>query len=265
MYVSADSSDVWAERDIFALDEKGNPLGVAGCPPDDFAKDGQIWGNPTFRWDVLKKRNYDWWMRRLERMMELYDYVRLDHFLGFSSFYNIPGGRGAMEGAWNFGPGIDLFRVAQERFGNLPFIGEDLGTITPAVRFLVATTGFPGMDVILFANEDVRYGYTPVPGKICYTSTHDTQTLLGWIKSKWPFDDSQHLYRELVAKCLGSNADVVIMPLQDILVLDDEARMNVPGTAEGNWSWKAQEDAVNAAQQYLASLARDAGRWRKQA
>ncbi|MDO4807065.1 MAG: 4-alpha-glucanotransferase [Coriobacteriales bacterium] len=262
MYVSADSSDVWAERDIFALDEKGNPLGVAGCPPDNFAKDGQIWGNPTFRWDVLKERNYDWWMRRLERMLELYDYVRLDHFLGFSSYYNIPGGRGAMEGAWNFGPGLDLFRVAHERFGDLPFIGEDLGTITPAVRFLVATTGFPGMDVIQFANEDVRQGYTPVPGKICYTSTHDTQTLLGWIKSKWPYDDSQHVYRELVAKCLKSDADVVIMPLQDVLELDDSARMNVPGTAEGNWSWKAQESAVNVAQQYLVSLARDSGRWR---
>ena len=264
MYVSADSSDVWAERDIFALDEKGNPLGVAGCPPDDFAKDGQIWGNPTFRWDVLKERGYDWWMRRLERMLDLYDYVRLDHFLGFSSYYNIPGGRGAMEGAWNFGPGLDLFRTAHEHFGDLPFIGEDLGTITPAVRFLVATTGFPGMDVILFANEDVRQGYTPAPGKICYSSTHDTQTLLGWINSKWPYDDQQNVYRELMARCLNSTADVVITPLQDVLVLDDSARMNVPGTAEGNWSWRAQEGDVNAARQYLASLARDSGRWRKE-
>ncbi len=263
MYVSADSSDVWAEREIFALKEDGNPAGVAGCPPDDFAKDGQIWGNPTFQWDVLKERNYDWWMRRLARMMELYDYVRLDHFLGFSSYYNIPGGRGALEGSWNFGPGVDLFRVAHERFGELPFIGEDLGTITPAVRFLVAATGFPGMDVVQFYNEDVRQGYEPAPGKICYPSTHDTQTLVGWIRSKWPYEHADDIYRELMGRCLHSSADVVIVPLQDILVLGDEARMNVPGVAENNWSWRADGDAVNASRQYLASLASDSGRTRK--
>lgn len=263
MYVSADSSDVWAEREIFALDEKGNPAGVAGCPPDNFAKDGQIWGNPTFRWDVLRKGGYDWWMRRFERMLELYDYVRLDHFLGFSSYYNIPGGRGALEGAWYFGPGIDLFRAAHKRFGDLPFIGEDLGTITPAVRFLVAATGFPGMDVVQFYNEDVRQGYEPVTGKICYSSTHDTQTLVGWIKDKWPYEDFAHVYREIMHRCLDSSADVFITPLQDVLVLDDSARMNVPGVAENNWSWRADEDAVNASRQYLASLARDSGRWRR--
>ena len=199
-------------------------------------------------------------MRRLERMLELYDYVRLDHFLGFSSYYNIPGGHGALEGSWNFGPGMDLFRTAYKRFGALPFIGEDLGTVTPAVRFLVAASGFPGMDVILFANEDVRQGYTPEPGKLCYTSTHDTQTLVGWIKSKWPFDHTEYVYRELMDRCLHSNANVVITPLQDVLVLDDSARMNVPGTAEGNWDWRAEEDAVAASQQYLASLARDSNR-----
>lgn len=262
MYVSADSSDVWSERDIFVLDEQGNPAGVAGCPPDDFAKDGQIWGNPTFRWDVLKERNYDWWMRRLERMLQLYDYVRLDHFLGFSSYYNIPAKRGALEGAWNFGPGMDLFRVAHEKFGALPFIGEDLGTITPAVRFLVAATGFPGMDVIQFSNEDVRQGYTPAPGKICYSSTHDTQTLLGWIKDRWPHERPEHVYRELMARCLYSSAEVVIVPLQDVLVLDDEARMNVPGTAEGNWCWQADEEPVGASVQYLAGLAVESGRIR---
>ncbi|MBR3316918.1 MAG: 4-alpha-glucanotransferase [Atopobiaceae bacterium] len=260
MYVSADSSDVWAEREIFALTEDGKPAGVAGCPPDNFAQDGQIWGNPTFRWDVLRETGYDWWMRRLERMLELYDYVRLDHFLGFSSYYNIPGGRGAKEGLWYFGPGLDLFRVAKKHFGALPFIGEDLGTITPAVRFLVATTGFPGMDVVQFYNEDVRQGYTPAPGKICYPSTHDTQTLVGWIRSKWPFEHTDDVYRELMRKCLHSSADVVIVPLQDILVLGDEARMNVPGVAENNWCWRADGDAVTASTQYLAQLARDSKR-----
>ena len=263
MYVSADSSDVWAEREIFALKEDGTPQGVAGCPPDNFARDGQIWGNPTFRWDVLRERDYDWWMRRLERMLSLYDYVRLDHFLGFSSYYNIPGGRGAREGLWSFGPGVDLFRVARERFGQLPFIGEDLGTITPAVRFLVATTGFPGMDVVQFYNGDVRQGYEPAPGKICYPSTHDTQTLVGWIRDKWPFEPADEVYRQLMASCLHSSANVVIVPLQDVLVLGDEARMNVPGVAENNWSWRADEDAVNASKQYLSSLAHDSGRVRR--
>ena len=264
MYVSADSSDVWAEREIFALQEDGRPAGVAGCPPDDFAKDGQIWGNPTFRWDVLRKTGYDWWMRRLERMLELYDYVRLDHFLGFSSYYNIPGGRGALEGLWNFGPGVDMFRVAYERFGKLPFIGEDLGTITPAVRFLVALTGFPGMDVVQFYNEDVRQGYVPAAGKICYPSTHDTQTLVGWIRDKWPYENTASVYREIIWRCLQSSADVVIVPLQDVLVLGDEARMNVPGVSEGNWCWRADEDAVIASKRYLASLAYDSGRARKE-
>ena len=262
MYVSADSSDVWAEREIFALQENGTPAGVAGCPPDDFAKDGQIWGNPTFRWDVLRANGYDWWMRRLERMLELYDYVRLDHFLGFSSYYNIPGGRGALEGLWNFGPGVDLFRVAKERLGLLPFIGEDLGTITPAVRFLVALTGFPGMDVVQFYNEDVRQGYVPADGKICYPSTHDTQTLVGWIRDKWPFEHTDDVYREIIWRCMHSAADVVIVPLQDILVLGDEARMNVPGVAANNWSWHADGNAVAASVQYMAQLARESGRAR---
>jgi 4-alpha-glucanotransferase len=159
---------------------------------------------------------------------------------------------------------MDLFRTAYEKFGALPFIGEDLGTITPAVRFLVAATGFPGMDVIQFANEDVRQGYTPAPGKICYSSTHDTQTLVGWIASKWPYDRREDVYRELMGRCLGSAADVVMTPLQDVLELDDSARMNVPGVAENNWSWRADGDAVNASKQYLMSLARDYNRWRIQ-
>ena len=263
MYVSGDSSDVWCEPEIFNLDDKGNPLGIAGCPPDAFSRDGQIWGNPTFRWDVLRKRGFDWWMRRLERMIELYDYVRLDHFLGFSSFYNIPAGRGALEGAWNFGPGMELFEAAHERFGDLPFIAEDLGTITPAVRFFVATTGFPGMDVVQFYDRDVRQEYTVLPNKICYTGTHDNQTLMGWIKSRWPRDNHEGIYADVMGKCLNSAADVVIVPLQDILVLDDSARMNVPGVASGNWKWRADEDSVLASKHYLASLARDSGRWRQ--
>ena len=150
--------------------------------------------------------------------------------------------------------------MAHERLGDLPFIGEDLGTITPAVRFLVALTGFPGMDVVQFYNEDVRQGYMPAPGKICYPSTHDTQTLVGWIREKWPYDNTEHVYRELMGRCIHSSADVVIVSLQDVLVLGDEARMNVPGVSEGNWNWRADADAVNASTQYLKQLAHDSGR-----
>ena len=263
MYVSADSSDVWSEREIFALAEDGTPLGVAGCPPDDFAKDGQIWGNPTFRWDVLKERDYDWWLKRLGRMLEFYDYVRLDHFLGFSSYYNIPGNKGALEGSWNFGPGLDLFRRVHREFGDLSFIAEDLGTITPAVHFFVAACGFPGMDVVQFYDHDVREGYVPLADKMCYSGTHDNQTLLGWIKSKWPQDDAIALYHDIIGKCLKTDADVVILPLQDVLCLDDSARMNVPGVAEGNWSWMADGDAVEAKRDYLKKLTTTYGRKRK--
>lgn len=262
MYVSADSADVWAEREVFNLNDKGYPAGLAGTPPDDFAVDGQLWGNPTYRWDYLKSTGYDWWIRRFRRMMHLYDYVRLDHFLGFSSYYSIPEGKSASEGAWQFGPGVDLFEVAQRELGDLPFIGEDLGTITPAVRALVACTGFPGMDVVLFTNGDPREGYTPAPGKICYTSTHDTQTLLGWVKTRYGQDEetSERTFFDLMHAALDSPADVVIMPLQDVLALDDRARMNVPGKAEGNWSWRADEAQVDASSHFLARLAKDSKR-----
>ena len=264
MYVSADSSDVWAKRDIFSLDEVGYPAEQAGCPPDNFAEDGQLWGNPTYRWDVLRETGYDWWMRRLERAFELYDYVRLDHFLGFSSYYTIPKGKGAKEGAWHFGPGLDLFRAAQRRFGQLPLIAEDLGTITPAVRTLVAATGFPGMDVLQFANGDVRQSYVPAAGKIAYTSTHDTQTLLGWCKDRFGSDvpawqsgagHMESLAAGLMERSLSTEADVVMVSLQDVLMLDDESRMNVPGVAQGNWSWQATVEQVEDARAALAELA----------
>lgn len=260
MYVSLDSSDVWCERDVFDLDPEGQPRGMAGAPPDSFSEDGQLWGNPTYRWDYLKSTGYDWWIRRLDRMIHLYDYVRLDHFLGFSSYYVIPEGKTAKEGAWHFGPGLDLFQAVHRHFGDLPFIGEDLGVVTPAVRMLVASTGFPGMDVVQFYNGDVRQGYTPARGKICYTGTHDTQTLMGWVKSRFQGDNPDLLFYDLMKKCLNSSADVVMVPLQDVLSLDDSARMNMPGVAEGNWTWQADLGSVEASRTFLAELARDSDR-----
>ena len=269
MYVSADSADVWCERELFCLDEAGRPFKQAGAPPDPFAEDGQLWGNPTYDWPHMRATGYDWWMRRLGRMFELYDYVRLDHFLGFSSYYTVPQGKSAKEGAWNFGPGIELFRTAYEKFGPLPVIAEDLGIITPAVRALVASTGFPGMDVVQFYDGDVRENYVPANGKIAYSGTHDTQTLLGWCEQHFYGGDPMYakederarwLAADLLRKTLASKATVAMVPLQDVLGLDDRDRMNVPGVSEGNWSWQAKSADLEASREHLRKLAEESGR-----
>lgn len=265
MYVSGDSADVWAERDIFELDEKGYAQVQAGCPGDGFDPEGQLWGNPTYRWDVLAARGYDWWLARLERAVETYDYVRLDHFIGFSSYYKIAKGKPAREGSFSFGPGLDLFRAAYQKLGPLPFIAEDLGVITPAVRALIAETGIPGMDIVQFSDGDVREGYEPKPGTVTFTGTHDNQTLLGFCQSRFGLegDEATQMADRIAASVLGSKNDVAIMPLQDVLGLDDAARMNVPGVAEGNWSWQAAWEDVVAATGRLTQMAQASGRFRE--
>ena len=265
MYVSGDSADVWAERDIFELDERGYAQVQAGCPGDGFDPEGQLWGNPTYRWDVLAARGYDWWLARLERAVETYDYVRLDHFIGFSSYYKIAKGKPAREGSFSFGPGLDLFRAAYQNLGPLPFIAEDLGVITPAVRALIAETGIPGMDIVQFSDGDVREGYEPKPGTVTFTGTHDNQTLLGFCQSRFGLegDEAAQMADRIAASVLGSKNDVAIMPLQDVLGLDDAARMNVPGVAEGNWSWQAAWEDVAAATGRLTQMAQASGRFRE--
>lgn len=265
MYVSGDSADVWADRDIFELDEKGYAQVQAGCPGDGFDPEGQLWGNPTYRWDVLAARGYDWWLARLERAVETYDYVRLDHFIGFSSYYKIAKGKPAREGSFSFGPGLDLFRAAYQKLGPLPFIAEDLGVITPAVRALIAETGIPGMDIVQFSDGDVREGYEPKPGTVTFTGTHDNQTLLGFCQSRFGLEgeEAAQMADRIAASVLGSKNDVAIMPLQDVLGLDDAARMNVPGVAEGNWSWRAAWEDVVAATGRLTQMAQASGRFRE--
>ena len=265
MYVSGDSADVWAERDIFELDERGYAQVQAGCPGDGFDPEGQLWGNPTYRWDVLAARGYDWWLARLERAVETYDYVRLDHFIGFSSYYKIAKGKPAREGSFSFGPGLDLFRAAYQKLGPLPFIAEDLGVITPAVRALIAETGIPGMDIVQFSDGDVREGYEPKPGTVTFTGTHDNQTLLGFCQSRFGLEgeEAAQMADRIAASVLGSKNDMAIMPLQDVLGLDDAARMNVPGVAEGNWSWRAAWEDVVAATGRLTQMAQASGRFRE--
>ena len=214
-------------------------------PPDDLGPEGQLWGNPTYDWAAMGTDGYAWWMARFERMVELYDYVRLDHFLGFSSFYVVPRGKTALDGFWRYGPGRKLFEQARERLGRpLPFVAENLGTVTPAVRALVASCGFPGMDVIQFADEDPRRGYRPAPGSVAYLGTHDTSTLIGWCERSFglPREEARALAERLAARTVkevSGGGGVVMLQLQDVLGLGDEARMNVPGVAEGNWSWQA--------------------------
>ena len=244
IYVSGDSADTWANPGIFQLNENGEPDAVAGCPPDAFAAEGQKWGNPLYDWDALREGGYDWWLRRIGRALDLYDVVRLDHFIGFERYYAIPAGEKATEGSYRPGPGLGFFEAAREAFGPLPIIAEDLGLITPGVRALIAACGFPGMDVVQFVDGgDPLAGYQPRPNKIAYTGTHDNQTLVGYAAARYPGLDAAEASAEIMRKALASNARICIVPLQDVLGLGDEARMNTPGTAEGNWRWQA--DAAN--------------------
>ena len=257
IYVSADSADVWANPELFQLDSEGCPAVVAGCPPDAFAVDGQIWGNPVYDWEVARASGYSWWLRRLERAFSLYDWVRLDHFIGFSRYFSIPVGAKASEGTYRPGPGFEFFQKAQSRFGQLPLIAEDLGLVTPAVRSLIGACGFEGMDVMQFADgNDPLSQYAPRPDKIVYTGTHDNQTLVGYVVDRYPESDAEEVARELTEKAVTCSASVCVLPLQDVLLLDDTARMNVPGVAEGNWSWRAEASAVADSAEYLRHLVR---------
>lgn len=241
MYVSADSADAWAAPEMFTLDAAGYPTLQAGVPPDYFSEEGQLWGNPLYRWDAMEKDGYSWWLGRLERAFSLYDAVRLDHFRGFESYWAIPAGKKAVSGKWLFGPGPALFEAAYRRFGPLPLVAEDLGMITPAVRGLVARCGFAGTDVLQFFNGDPRMGYTPPKGKVAYSGTHDNATLLGWSAERYPDEDPEETAAQLLENLFRCDAQVVIVPLQDVLGLGDEARMNTPGTVGNNWQWQAKQ------------------------
>lgn len=264
MYVSNDSSDVWATPELFNLGAAGEPAYVAGAPADGFTPDGQVWGNPTYRWDAIADSGYAWWTARLKRAFDLYDYVRLDHFVGFYNYFSIPADMPASAGRWIVGPGFELFEHAHRELGPLPCIAEDLGVLTPGVRSLMARCGFPGMDVLVFEDYDVRLGLHPHPGKVFYTSTHDTETLTGFCEralcEEGDEEGAQKLAATLIEDALASPASVVMMPLQDVLGLGNDARMNMPGTTEGNWSWQADEEALASVEEHMADLMRACAR-----
>ena len=259
IYVSMDSADTWANPQLFQLDEENKPIAVAGCPPDGFSATGQLWGNPLYRWDYHKSTGYEWWCTRLWYSFQLYDVTRIDHFRGFDAYYAIPYGEDtAMNGWWEKGPGMDLFRTVREKLGDAEVIAEDLGYMTDSVREMVKESGFPNMKVLEFAFDARDTGsasdYLPHNyGENCvaYTGTHDNETLVSWLdaitrtemKLVRDYLSDHHtpkrlLNKSLIALVMRSAAKYCIIPMQDYLGLDDSARMNQPSTLGGNWQWR---------------------------
>lgn len=253
IFVSHDSADVWAHRDLFELDAEGHPTVVSGVPPDYFSATGQRWGNPLYRWDEMERQGYPWWTQRFRRVLEQVDVVRIDHFRGFESYWAVPADEEtALHGEWRPGPGTGLFRVLARELGELPLIAEDLGLITPAVEELRDELGFPGMRVLHFAfGDDDRNPHLPanhVPNSVAYTGTHDNDTSRGWWDAAGKGDRAGlrrltdapegEIHWGMIETVFRSDADVAIVPVQDVLGLGSEARMNTPGVAGGNWAWR---------------------------
>lgn len=273
-YVSHDSSDVWAYPEVFSLERDGQVREVAGVPPDYFNDKGQLWGMPVFRWDVLKKQRYDWWVRRITRNLELTDIIRLDHFRAFSAYWSVPAGeKTAINGKWIKGPGGLFFRRLKTVFGDLPFLAEDLGDIDEPVHTLRNEFDFPGMKVLQFAfsGDLAKSAYIPhnyVENFAVYTGTHDNNTTRGWFRKDATKEEKKNLDRylsrpvternihlELIELAYSSVARVAIIPLQDLLGLDEKSRMNTPASTTNNWHWRCtqtQLDGIN--EEWLSDL-----------
>ncbi len=257
IYAAHDSADVWANQDLFQLDGAGRPTAVAGVPPDYFSATGQLWGNPLYRWDRLRKTGYAWWTARIRGCLRTCDLLRIDHFRAFEAYWSVPAGdRTALGGSWVPGPGRALFDAARRALGPLPIIAEDLGDITPEVRRLLDKLGFPGMKILQFGFYGADSEYLPhryPPNCVVYTGTHDNDTARGWYAALKPEErervwdylgcDGREVEWALTRAAYGSVANRAIVPLQDVLGLGSEARMNVPSEAAGNWSWRAPQDA----------------------
>ena len=260
IYVAADSADVWTHPELFKLNKKCVPLEVAGCPPDAFTELGQLWGNPVYNWKEHKASGYAWWKQRLKASLEIYDILRIDHFRGFESFYTIKYGMpDAKLGLWRKGPGAALFAEVKKEFGEVPIIAEDLGFMTDEVRKMLKKCGFPGMKVVQFGfdgSEDNSYlpeNYTE--NCIVYTGTHDNDTLVGWINTASEhalslamkvlhFDSKEQAADAFIRAVFESPCDTAVIPMQDLLKLGTEARMNLPGTIGGNWLWRMKPNSM---------------------
>ena len=267
IYVSPDGSDVWSHPEMFQLDENNTPTQIAGCPPDGFSAEGQVWGNPLYRWDYHARQNYHWWVTRMWYSYKLYDVVRIDHFRGFDEYFAIPAASGlAKDGHWEQGPGMDLFRTLKEQLGDRGIIAEDLGLMTDSVRKLVKDSGYPNMKVLQFAFDEEDIGganeYLPhnyEPNCVVYTGTHDNETVAGWFAGLSKAQKEQirdyladhdtpnkRMYRKLIHAAMISCAKICIIPVQDWLGLDNSARMNLPGSVDSNWCWRLLPEQLTA-------------------
>lgn len=263
IYVSADSVDVWTHPELFQLKADRSPKLVAGVPPDYYSETGQLWGNPVYNWPVHKKEGYAWWIWRMKTNMRLFDVVRLDHFRGFESFWEVKAGsENAVNGVWRKGPGMELLRALEQALGELPVIAEDLGVMTDEVRQLLSDSGFPGMRVLIFGfspdedNEHLPHNF--VQNSIVYTSTHDSQTVCEQIMDLCSEPEKQFAYRYLrtsqseamgwsaIKSVWASPARISMTTLQDLLSLGADSRMNTPATIGGkNWRWRVRREALN--------------------
>ena len=265
IYVAHDSADVWANPQYFHLDAGGNPTVVAGVPPDYFSATGQLWGNPIYRWNELAADGYRWWMTRFRAVLEMVDMIRLDHFRGFEAYWEVPAAETtAVHGRWVKGPGGALFQAARDALGELPLVAENLGVITPEVEAIRAQFGFPGMSILQFAFGSDPQAPTFRPHNYpremaAYTGTHDCDTTVGWWTSagcgestrseedirrereftlRYLNTDGREIHWVFIRALEASVADTVLIPLQDVLGLGSEARMNQPATLGGNWRWR---------------------------
>ena len=271
IYVAQDSSDVWAAPDMFDLEPDGKPRVIAGVPPDYFSATGQCWGNPIYRWDVHAQTGYRWWIARFRRAFEVFDLIRLDHFRGFEAYYKIPGtATTAVDGEWVKGPGAALFEAVEGALGSLPILAENLGVITPEVEGLRNRFGFPGMAILQFAfgKDPQAPDFKPhnyPRHRVAYTGTHDNDTVVGWWNSSGAADstrtgedvekemefarrylntDGSEIHWDMIRTLMASVADTVIFPLQDVVGVGGEGRMNLPGTSSGNWRWRYRSEEL---------------------
>lgn len=282
IYVAMDSADVWANPELFQLDEENVPIAVAGCPPDGFSATGQLWGNPLYRWDYHKQTGFAWWMNRLRYCFRFYDILRIDHFRGFDEYYTIPYGEtSAINGTWEKGPGIELFWKMWEVLGERKVIAEDLGYVTDSVRQLVKDTTFPGMKVLEFAFDSRDSGsandYLPhnyVENSVAYTGTHDNETLNGWFQNITKaerkkardylydnFTPEEEIHWAFISAIMKSHAHMCIVPIQDYLGYGNETRINKPSTVGTNWRWRiTKKELSRKLQRQIRDMTRTYGR-----
>ncbi len=260
IFVALDSADVWANQSLFQLDDKGYPTAVAGVPPDYFSSDGQLWGNPLFEWDVHREDDFKWWRQRIRSTLDFYDIVRIDHFRGFESYWSVPAGEStARNGTWIKAPGYELFEAVHKELPDAKIVAEDLGIITDEVRELLAATGLPGMAVLHFAfsgeDDNAYLPHNIQPNTVVYTGTHDNDTTVGWYQSlreeqrdivrRYLSVSGEHIAWDLMRAAFHSPANLAVVPLQDLLCLGSDARLNRPGSAMGNWQWRYRPEQLD--------------------